>query len=158
MKGIDLCCSTFLTFSFIYAFLHILLFRLFIGSPLWCTATRLFLYPLHINSIRLTRTSLNLERVISAITATEALFFYPFICDPPSTYKHGEALSSLFKYILGDRSDRKFNTYVYKTFELFRANKRSISINLPELDSPKHFETTCYWVYLAIIDIYIDID
>ena len=86
---------------------------------------------LHINSIRLMETSLNLRKVISAITAFDFMISEGAI--PPKTYFHGKMLSSLFNYILNDKLDKKWNKYILKTFKLFITNKKEIYIDLRKL-------------------------
>ena len=98
-----------------------LLFRLFMGSS----------WPVNIHSIKLMKTSLNLEKVISAITTLDILISDE--CSPPLTYFHGKILSSLFSYILNDKLDRNFDKYILKTFKLFITNKQKLDINLPQL-------------------------
>ena len=85
---------------------------------------------LDVYSIRLMETSLNLEEVISAITALDILMSPG---TPPSTYFHGEVISSLFNCILYDNVDTKFTPYTLETFKLFARNKQKMHIDLRTL-------------------------
>ena len=119
------CCTCTCSYLFFFGyckFVYILLFRLFMGST-WRA--------LHINSIRIMETALNFEEVISAITALDLLISE---FGRPSTYSHGQILSSLFNYILHGNLDKRFNKYIYDTFKLFTSNKQRIYIDFEDLD------------------------
>ena len=121
MKGIDNFVVSFLL-SYFYSFVFCILFRLFMGDT-FCG--------LNIDSIRLMESSTNLHKLISAITALDNCISNGF--NQPS-YNHGKTLSSLFNYVLNDKLNKKFNTFIYDTFDCFRYNKRKIWIDLYELD------------------------
>ena len=86
-------------------------------------------HPLNIHSIRLIQYALNLETVMSAITALDNCLSN----EAPASYNHGKVLSALFDYALYDKAHTKFNPYVYATFDCFRRNKTEISIDIGSL-------------------------
>ena len=91
-------------------------------------------FPVYIESIRLIEHALDLQKVISAITALDISISER---RPPPSYKHCKSLSLLFNYILNGKLDKNINRYVYNTFNHFRRNKQKILIDLDMLDQYK---------------------
>ena len=80
-----------------------------------------------IESVRIIEDHLNLQNQIQAINAFDATISYP-LSEVSSDRGYWTIISELILVTTGRKTKKMFNPYIYKAWETFVANKKSITI------------------------------
>ena len=95
--------------------------RLFVGGD----------SPIKMESIRIRRTLQNYEDFISALCYLDRMISGAHLEESKDEYVL--LISDLMNNIIGKKTIRKYDSYIYDTFECFIINKRQMVLDLPEL-------------------------